>query len=529
MTGSYNPYQDLSDFEEKLESTLRKLVQNRVDEHTPDLTAKTPIRTWIKESPFRGLNVFEFEHEQIFFGRTKATDEILGALRQRAEREGLPFVLILGASGSGKSSLLRAGVLPLLVRPGAIEGIDVWRWVVLKSSETGGDLFDSLAAALLSSTALPEMAADGTQQDSLAEMLRAHPEGVPLLIKEALSRAAREVQLHEGLTRQPTSRLALGLDQLEEIFNLQDRFTKTQRQKFFCSISALASCGYVWIVATLRSDFYDRCEEIPELVELKKGLGQYHLLSATHAELSNIIRLPAAAAGIQFEDHPEKGKLDDRIRDDAVASPHVLPLLEFALDELYKLGQANGILEHSEYDQLGGVAGALAKRAEEMFTALPQRAQLAFDQVMRQLITLGGERDSPTSRSTSRTTLAWSGARELVTTFVTARLFQADTNYNSENIIRIVHEALFRAWPRLNLWIKDNRAFLESRRQLEVDLERWMKHQHKNEYLLPQGARLRAARHLFRKYRIDLSRDERDYIRLSNRNVILALGAGGPA
>jgi hypothetical protein len=431
-------------------------------------------------------------------------------------------VLVLGASGSGKSSLLRAGVLPLLVRPGVIDGIGVWRRAVLKPSETVGDLFDALARALLSITALPEIAADGTQQDSLAAMLRANPEGVPLLIKEVLSRAAREVQINERLTRQPTSRFALGLDQLEEMFTLQDRFAADQRRAFFRSIGALAASGYVWIVATLRSDFYHRCEEIPELVELKKGLGQYHLLSPNRAELSQMIRLPAAAAGIQFEDHPEKGRLDNRIRDDAVASPQVLPLLEFALEELYKLGHANGILEHDEYDKLGGVAGALAKRAEGLFLTLPPNAQSALDQVLRQLISLGGEKDLPIARSASIGTFASRGPSELVAAFVSARLFQADQNYNGENIIRIVHEALFSAWPRLNRWIEDNRAFLEARRQLEVDLERWKKHQRKKGYLLPQGERLKAARYIFRTYRHDLSRDECDYIRRSNGNVRLS-------
>jgi len=128
------------------------------------------VRRW-KSSPFRGLNVFDFEHAPIFHGRTRAIGEVLEALegQVRAQR---PFVLVVGASGSGKSSLVRAGVLPLLTQAETIEGIGVlWRWTVTRPGAGGssGDCFDALAAALLEPFALPVLA-DPESQNAIRDL-----------------------------------------------------------------------------------------------------------------------------------------------------------------------------------------------------------------------------------------------------------------------------------------------------------------------------------------------------------------------
>src|SRR4029077_11616715 len=144
---------------------------------------------------FRGMNFFDLEHAPIFQGRTKAIGEVLEALEAqvRAQR---PFVLIVGASGSGKSSLVRAGVLPLLTQPGTVEGIGLWRWSVTRpgAGGAGGDCFDALAAALLEPPALPALEDPeslNTIRD-LANELREHPDSVALRVRDALDHAARE-------------------------------------------------------------------------------------------------------------------------------------------------------------------------------------------------------------------------------------------------------------------------------------------------------------------------------------------------
>jgi conflict system STAND superfamily ATPase len=142
------------------------------------LAERVRARRW-KENPFRGLQVFDSEHAPVFAGRTLAVDGVLTALIQQA-KAGRPFVLVLGASGSGKSSLVRAGVLPLLIEPGVIEGIGLWRRSVMHPAmaESHTDMFDAFAAGLLAEEALPNLADLESKQPvkDLAADLRANPQ-----------------------------------------------------------------------------------------------------------------------------------------------------------------------------------------------------------------------------------------------------------------------------------------------------------------------------------------------------------------
>ena len=138
LVAAFHPFESPSDFEILLENHLRRLIERQL----PRSAAARPKSrdVWKKGSPFRGLAAFEFEHAPVFFGRTRAVSDILQALRQQAA-DGRSFVLILGMSGGGKSSVVRAGVLPMLTRPGVIEGIGFWRRAVFRPTDVRGDIF----------------------------------------------------------------------------------------------------------------------------------------------------------------------------------------------------------------------------------------------------------------------------------------------------------------------------------------------------------------------------------------------------
>ena len=394
-------YTYLDEFEDMMDKKLRKLIQKHIGQRSVK-----PKPQW-QGSPFRDLDVFEFEHAPIFFGRSRAVGEVVRLLQSTLSKpQPCHFALILGASGSGKSSLARAGVLPLLTRPGVIEGIGLWRCAIVRPSDDSADLFQALAAALLRANlpptptlpltqrdgphsdttprggeglppppALPELADPESPdpQQSLAAELRAHPQTVAIRVKDQLNAVAKAHQTQQRHTleaqiasltqegrqadaalkqqareqlQEPKARLVLLLDQMEELFTLN--YAPEQLRAFLETIAVLARSGRVFVIGTLRSDFYPRYQEQPTLVALAHDGARFDLLPPTPDEISQIIRRPASLAALQFEPHPTTTEhtLADTLRDEALADTEALPLLEHVLNRLYQaqLPHADGRL-----------------------------------------------------------------------------------------------------------------------------------------------------------------------------------------
>ena len=494
--------------------------------------------TYARGSPFRPLRAFEFEDAEIFFGRTRAIDDVLNAMQDQAAA-GCAFTLIFGGSGSGKSSLAKSGVVPMLVKPGVIEGMGLWRRAELRPGKAQEDLFGALAAALLSETALPELAGGGVSAAEFAASLRDAPTGVPLLIKTALTAAAREIQAREGLPAAPGARLVLLLDQLEELFTVAERFPPETCRRFFQAVEALARSGAMWVLATLRSEFFARCEQIPELVAMKSGKGHYQLMPPTKPELSQIIRLPAIAAGLEFEADPEKGTLDDVLLDAAGKDPTVLSLLEFTLDELFKRRRDDLVLTHAAFEEIGGIEGALKTAAEEVFAKLPAAVAAQFEPVFRGLVTIElGEKQTFVRRIADLASLAVTPERQrLVDAFVEGRLLVSDRDASNRPVVYVAHEALFQHWPRLKELLEKNREFLARRARAGAGFSLWKEKKSDPSYLWWHGEQLAEARALL-AHAEELTAREKEFAEASVAAGISAtsldcrrngLGIGAPA
>ena len=550
--GTFNNYSNLQEFEELFRGEFRDFLEGQIDQETGQKVLSRKVRRW-KSSPFRGLNVFDFEHAPIFHGRTRAIGGVLEALegQVRAQR---PFVLVVGASGSGKSSLMRAGVLPLLTQPETIEGVGFWRWLVTRpgASGSGGDCFDPLAAALLEPTALPGLANPESLDAirDLASELREHSESVALRVRDALDCAAREWKIQrchslEERERQlrswgrsddadvlrqqrerlepPKARLALVVDQLEELFT--SGFSSEVRQKYISTLAGLVRSGRAFVLATLRSDFYASYQEFPDLIELSKPSGIFDLRPPTPSEIGNMIQLPAEAASLHFEQDRETGQpLDQALRETASATPESLPLLEHVLSLLYEQQSTRGddLLRWSDYRELGELKGALAKHAEAVFGTLGPDAQSAFPLVMRHLVTLGqGEEEVPNRRTVPYRDFVASGnidqdqkagAKGFVDLFIEKRLFVADTDPQGEVTVSVAHEALLREWQRLREWLKENREFLRMRDRLDSSLKLWLSRGKQTDDLLEAGLHLAEGEKLVKDFGPSLSREQIDYV-----------------
>src|SRR5246127_5009082 len=555
FAGVFNNYCNLQEFEELLRGHFRDFLLDQVDQEASQKLLNRKVRRW-KSSPFRGLNVFDFEHAPIFHGRTRAIGRVLEALegQVRAQR---PFVLVVGASGSGKSSLVRAGVLPLLTQPEAIEGIGLWRWSLTRpgAGGSGGDCFDALAAALLEPSALPGLA-DPESLDAirdLASELREHSDSVALRVRDALDHGAREWKIQRchsleekerklrssgrsddaGVARQqresfelPKARLALVIDQLEELFT--SSFSPEVRQRYVAALAGLVRSGRVFVLATLRNDFYASYQEFSDLIELTKPSGKFDLRPPTPVEIGSMIRLPAEAAGLQFEQDRETGqRLDQALRDTASAPPESLPLLEHVLSLLYDQQSARGddLLRWSDYRELGELKGALAKHAEAVFSALGPDDQRAFPLVMRHLVTLGqGEEEVPNRRTVPYRDFVGSGetdqdqkagAKGFVDLFIEKRLLVADTDSQGEVTVSVAHEALLREWQRVKEWLAENREFLRMRDRLDLSLKLWVSRGKQKDDLLGPGLPLAEGEKLVKDFKSSLSREQSDYLHAS--------------
>jgi WD40 repeat protein len=580
FTAALNRYQALDQFEQVLE----KLLVGKLNERFPPApdtsdserrSLRPAAPTWTDGSPFRGLEAFQFLHAPVFCGRTHAIGEVLDRLRRKAA-QGRPFVLILGASGSGKSSLAMAGVLPLLVKPGTIEGVSLWRRVVFRpgGQTEAGDLFDRLAAALVrrqqEGEGLPELISGSTTVGRLAADLRADPKAAAFLVRSALDQVAvlyrqAEAQKLRGWMAESQAenrtadvarygrllaeltpreaRLALVIDQAEELFTADDLNRRPElRTGFAIALDALAASGVVFVLVTLRSDFYAQIQQLPAFVDLKESDGQFDLLPAQPAEIAQMIRQPALAAGLRFEqDQQTQEGLDEVLADQVKAEPRLLPLLEFALDELYKQRSAGGLLTFEAYRVHldGSIVRALAKRADATLAGLPEPSRDAFRSVMRRLATTvddtaAGSAEGPpleviqkgsSGPAFQRQRVPYDqltahppGAKGLVDAFVAARLLVVETGkaHEQKAEVTVAHEALFAHWAALkNLLLAERDDLILPRARVAASHERWRAENRALDFLLPPGKQLSEAEQLLAEYGEELKPELKAYVAAS--------------
>lgn len=527
---AFKAFGSADEFERVLEADLRSLIR----EHRPapgDRVAPRPP-SWSRGSPFRGLAAFELDHAPVFFGRTRSIADVRNALLAQAQR-GCAFVLVLGQSGAGKSSLVHAGVLAAISQPGVVEGVDLWRWCSLRPSGNQADLLRGLAGAMLRGLGPADPPAAPPSEATLALLLCEAPAQAAAELGGALSRLAAATTAAQGLERPAVARLIVVIDQFEELFALAD-IDEAARHGFVAALDALARSGHAWVIATMRSDFYARCAELPALVRLKEGAGQYELLPPSRGELEQIVRAAAAAAGLRFEREEKTSEaLDDTLIDAAARNPAALPLLEFALEELYRRRTALDLMTFAAYREFGGLEGAIGRRAEALHAQLPPSSQARLPELFAHLLTVRlGEGQTASALRVPRSALpAGSEVDAIVDAFVAARLLVSDRTSTGEAAISLAHEALLSHWPRLTRWVADNASFLEQRARLLLEAQQWLGHGRAPSLSIPAGERLDNAEDFLARHGDALAPEIREYIGASTKlrrssGKLLWLGAG---
>ncbi|MFH1885181.1 MAG: hypothetical protein ABIM40_00665, partial [Pseudomonadota bacterium] len=510
---AYKEFQSLEEFTSTLEADLREVVRLRIKE---TVTATEVEPTWFSGSPFRGLMAFEYEHAPVFFGRTRALGDIMDRLTALSG-QGRAFVLVSGMSGCGKSSLVRAGVIPHATHPGVVEGVGCWRWKAVRPGDLGPDLLLGLSRLLFS--ALPELGDSGYNEQSLADLLAEAPRHAMAPLAGALARAEERWEADYSLAKPLSARLLLFLDQFEEVFS-NPSWPPEMQAGFFMALEHLARSGFAWVLATMRNEYYPACAQVPELVRLKEGLGHYDLSPPSFDEMGRIILFPAQAAGLRFERDPATDQgLNEALHEEAASQRGALPLLEFTLEALYERRTAEGILTWEAYRALGGLSGAIARRAGEVFQGLSPAALEAAPRFFRQLVAPDGEafvgRRVPKDRL-----LASPEAEEILEAFLSARLLTTSAGADRESQVGLAHEALLTSWPLLAGWLEESREFLREREKLRYALSLWEEEAEKpDEFLLATGKSLAVAEALVREWGEELSVEERDFVEKSSQRA----------
>jgi WD40 repeat protein/class 3 adenylate cyclase len=412
--------------------------------------------------PYQGLAPFEAEDAQHFFGR----ERLVGDLAARTVGSGL--LGVVGPSGSGKSSLIAAGLLPSL-SAGLLPGSERWRQVSMRPGEHPLEaLYQALAAAGISAD----------------DAVRPGPQD---------GRAPAEEQL------------VICVDQFEETFTTCT--DDAEREAFLNLLADVADHpDRAVVVLGIRSDFYGHCAPFPRLAA---ALASNNVLVGpmTADELRRAIELPARRNGVRIE-----STLVDALADEVVDEPGGLPLLSTALVELWP-ARDDGWIRSSAYERTGGVRGAVARLAESAFAHLTDAQKDAARRVLLRLVATG-DGDSVTRRRVSMDEFDLDSdpaAAAVIAAFAQDRLLTM-----SDGTVEVAHEALLREWPRLREWIEEDAQGRQLRMHVTQAARQWHDRDDDSSELY-RGARLSAALDWSAGHAADLNELEREFLSASRQ------------
>jgi WD40 repeat protein len=446
-------------------------------------------------NPYKGLRAFEESDVNDFFGREALTGHLLARLAEETSFN--RFLAVVGPSGSGKSSAVKAGLLPRL-RRGELPGSEQW---FVAEMTPGDQPFEKLAAALFSVAINPP--------PDVVTQLQASRDGLATVLAAILP---------------PGQELVIVMDQFEELFILTHSDTETALFLDSLYTAVTAANSRLRLIITLRADFYDRPLVYGDFAELMRTRTEV-VVPLSSQEFERAILGPAEGMGLKVEP-----PLVAAIIADLRGEPGALPLLQYALTELFERREGQ-TLTLKAYQASGGALQALARRAEELYQGMSEHIQQLAQQVFLRLVTLGEGIEDTRRRvlfSELNAIVPDRGALQtILDTFGKYRLITFDHDpATREPNIEIAHEALIQEWAQLRQWLDESRSDVRMQRLLAAACREWLESGQQPGFLLT-GGRLIQFEEWSAASKIALTADERRFLQasLAERDRLAALEA----
>jgi WD40 repeat protein len=451
---------------------------------------------WAHGCPYRGLLPFEEIDAEVFYGRERLTAELAVKLAAQMTSRGL--VVVTGASGAGKSSLLRAGLLPKLAQGQQVAGSEHWPRIAITPTK---DPLNELAVHLA--------ALGGSEPLAVRDALAQRPGQAHLTAWSAVLGRRDDRRLAPG---DSAARLVLIVDQFEQVFTLSPGpGGEAERQAFITALCAMATNPVGprqeapgLVVIAVRGDFWDRCAAYPELARALQE-GQFVVGPMTESDLRLAITGPAEAAGLRIDPELTETILRDLRAAGGDDTAGVLPLLSEAMALTWDKREGDRLTSHG-YGQVGGVSHAVQTSADRVYDVLPAGQQMLAREVLRSM-TVASRDGKLTRRPVTRADL-YSGHPDADRSQVDAVLeaFAAERLIVlNDGTAQISHDVLLSAWPRLRGWLEEDRASWIFYGQLADDAAAWH-YAHDDPSFLYRGTQLAALRQAATRWSADRAR-----------------------